>query len=399
VAVALFAGAIVAGCTAAPGPASPTAVGVAVDGGDDASAAASVDADTADATDTADAAADQLAGNGDNGDNGSEAPLPCPDCVTTTALSALHVSAAGAVSALPGGLPSGAFVRLSLPKGGQSSPCWSVGPEAQQPTPGYVVVELDAAGAPDLALVECHTGLPPSLVVGTDLAVELPPHVDVAWAQAAALGEPSLKVRVHVLADAWSPATASAHVAAAVQHAVAAWQAAGIALDVDLLPSTVTTGGELVWTPHGAALHAMLQQLGEAQGPTQPGVAVVVAPCLRRANPALQSSQLLSGSVLRIPGGLPLAGMADGVFVATGACPSDQPATAEQLGWRLAHELGHWLGLRHPVEATGATDNLADTDGGKANLMTREEGLKPSFALTPLQAVAARRHPALQAAH
>lgn len=334
-------------------------------------------------------------------------PAPCPACPTLTELAPLPVSAGGEISAPLQVVPPGAFVRLRLPAVTQGAPCWAIAGVVQTPAPDYLLLPMPATGLPAVRLVECQTGLAPPLVAGTDLQVPLPTHVVVDWLAGPDLGteaQVQLQVRVHVLPGALPQGPADPLLAAALQDAKIAWQTAGIALQVSVqtapsgpsAPLGVDVGAELEWTPDSASLRNLLNQLGEAQGLARVGVPVVVAPCLRRTNPALQSSQLLGGSVVRIPGGLPMTGAADGVLVATGHCPSDQPVTAQKLGWRLAHELGHWLGLHHPVEASGQADTLADTGDGQPNLMTREELLVPSLTLTPGQRAVARRHPALQ---
>jgi hypothetical protein len=59
----------------------------------------------------------------------------------------------------------------------------------------------------------------------------------------------------------------------------------------------------------------------------------------------------------------------------------------------MAHELGHYLGLYHAVEADGSTDQLDDT--GAANLMFHQPGTEAATGLSPTQAVVMRAHPAV----
>ena len=139
-----------------------------------------------------------------------------------------------------------------------------------------------------------------------------------------------------------------------------------------------------------SALQALL-----AQDPsTQDGVAVVLAGCLQLSEPALRRTSEPQGYTPHIPGG---AGPADGVFIQGSLCGTPGPVriewSASAMARVIAHELGHYLGLYHSVEADGSTDQLEDT--GAANLMFYRPSDSTAQGLSPTQGEVVRAHPAV----
>lgn len=125
------------------------------------------------------------------------------------------------------------------------------------------------------------------------------------------------------------------------------------------------------------------------------GINVFLIEQLYRTQPT--GTQPIAGLAGGIPGpplqmGTPSAGVA--VSLALG------PGEDDRLGTVIAHELGHFLGLYHTVEAAAAgaeplNDQLADTDGDAKWLMHWSPG-QGSAALSPEQMRILRASPWLQ---
>jgi hypothetical protein len=154
-----------------------------------------------------------------------------------------------------------------------------------------------------------------------------------------------------------------------------------------------------------ADVGALRALLDEALAEPEPGLGglspltVVVAGCLRRVDPttgALRDPQAVTSHVCA---GLGPPGVGDGVVLAGHACPSIPAAgywNAATLATILAHELGHALGLYHVAEASGATDNLDDTEAD--NLMNADPLGHLNDGFSASQGVVMRAHPLLRPA-
>lgn len=120
-------------------------------------------------------------------------------------------------------------------------------------------------------------------------------------------------------------------------------------------------------------------------------VPVVLAGCLQQLDPPLPQVAEPAGLVLRVPGGP--AG-ADVILLRGRGClprSTPDPVRPDVLAQLLSHELGHYLGLYHTVEADGREDGLADT--GPDNLMNPDPLAPRSAGLTAGQLAVLLRHP------
>lgn len=179
---------------------------------------------------------------------------------------------------------------------------------------------------------------------------------------------------------------------------------------VDLLGQELASGGitprivetrELDALPADIRFHAgdhaaLAALIAEAPPKEETTVDVVFGGCLLYDDPIFGPPSPVNGFTPRIPGG---AGPADGVFMpgldcfAGGSEPADLPVRAQARV--LAHELGHYLGLYHSVEADGLTDQLDDT--GPDNIMHPNPQLATAVGFSPSQGRVMRMHPAARA--
>lgn len=142
-----------------------------------------------------------------------------------------------------------------------------------------------------------------------------------------------------------------------------------------------------------SALAALLQQ-GRGLAEDAATLSVVFAGCLLAEQPVLGARTEPDGYTPRIPGG---SGDADAVFVRGSLCDTAGRVSiawsAAALGRVLAHEVGHYLGLYHTVEADGTLDQLDDTSAVADNLMYFQPSVASATGLSATQGEIARRHP------
>jgi hypothetical protein len=191
-------------------------------------------------------------------------------------------------------------------------------------------------------------------------------------------------------ASVFYPATADGALDAALEAVNDQLSAVGITAswgEVTRLPATATS--DATFSRADPAPLARLRGDDAAAGPIIP---VVLAGCLLLSDPLVGVPSEPLGYTPHVPGG---AGPADAVYIKGSLCGTPQPVTenwtATSFGRVAAHEIGHYLGLYHAVEADGTTDQLSDT--GPDNLMNYDPSLSTATGLTPEEGEVMRRHP------
>lgn len=137
---------------------------------------------------------------------------------------------------------------------------------------------------------------------------------------------------------------------------------------------------------------------GSCQPPVDDGwVPVVFSGCIQIADPLQQTTSEPDGMTPGIPSGFAPPGRAQGIYLKGQSCrPGMDPIdwSPSSLATLLAHELGHYLGLYHSVEADGTVDQLADTNANNLMYYSPLEVAAPIFSPGQLQVM--RRHPAIR---
>jgi hypothetical protein len=122
-------------------------------------------------------------------------------------------------------------------------------------------------------------------------------------------------------------------------------------------------------------------------------IPLVFAGCIRITNTVQMTSTEPNGFVPHIPDGFVSSDLAGGVFIKGAACQGSGASIewpADVLAKLVAHELGHYLGLYHSVEADGTVDLLDDTS--EPNIM---HYVSPAGTFSPSQFRIMRRHSAV----
>jgi len=240
---------------------------------------------------------------------------------------------------------------------------------------------------------ECATLLP----VDTSFGQAPPRHLRVrSFAVTAKPGPLALDLLVAHSADSGLGTEAKTWLARVVELAATHFGPDGIALRLrasvalELAPGPVRFGdGEQTALDE---VHRAAHAAAEASELSAAPVATVVfARCLEHVGVDGRIDGV-EGLATRIPGGGSDGHFADGVFVAASGCEAGVPvASPDRAAKVLAHELGHFLGLYHTVEASGAQDLLSDTDSH--NLMSSLPAAADSSGLSAKQVLVMRSHP------
>jgi len=244
-----------------------------------------------------------------------------------------------------------------------------------------------------VSIRDCSTGAP----AVADLGDPIPESVRVSVGLPPADAAEPIVLPIHLINASQFDVEANAR--SAIEAANAQFTEHGIALSVagatrvEFDESSVTYDGA-----ERTELRELLAMAGEAvsEPGARWGIPVVLVDCLERTglNPGRPE-----GMATNIPGMPASECLPDGVFLRMAQClgpePFEYPWSSDSLGKVLAHELGHFMGLYHSVEANGIEDALADTDAN--NLMHFRALNSTSTGLTASQATVIRTHATLLA--
>lgn len=242
--------------------------------------------------------------------------------------------------------------------------------------------------AVEVSVRECTTGTPALVELGDPV----PETVQVSVGAVAASAGEAITIPIHLINA--STFDVEAMVDSAIESAGLQFAEHGIDLAVtgvtrlELSESSVSYDGA-----ERTALRSLLAQAAEAADGAEAtgGIPVVLVDCLERTG---LNSGRPEGMATSIPGMPSTECLPDGVFLRMAQClgpdPFAYPWSTESLGKVLAHEMGHFMGLYHSVEANGTEDHLADTDAN--NLMHYRALNSSSTGLTESQATVIRTH-------
>ena len=185
---------------------------------------------------------------------------------------------------------------------------------------------------------------------------------------------------------------------AALQRARSVWLPAGIDLDfadpIEIDPPASAVEYSTADRRSLSLLAHRARAALPAQASERAWPVVVIAPCLRRTDVVTSKRSEPLATTPHIPSGSGVYDEADMIFVAGERCAGLEPAPnfsdATTLGVLIAHELGHFLGLYHVLEADGRADALHDTESDALNLM-RAVPSASALELTPSQIRVVRR--------
>lgn len=247
-----------------------------------------------------------------------------------------------------------------------------------------------------VALRDCSTLTPqPLAALGTAGALQL----DVSsWQPPPAATQLHLPVAV-VVATQYGFAADTSLLPDALATMQRIWTAARIELQLE--PTTQITAPAPV-TEYTASDRAALVALGQA---ARAGLSerardarwpvMILGPCLRRLDVIGGGQSEPWAYTPHLPGGSGVGDAPDQIFVAAERCEglSALPGFSDPalLGTVMAHELGHYLGLYHVLEADGREDALSDTDASAPNLMRATPSASANI-ISASQINIARRH-------
>jgi hypothetical protein len=266
---------------------------------------------------------------------------------------------------------------------------------------GYALSMLPSAAddAPRLDVVSARVALRDCVTL-TPSATDTPETLRLevsSWQPPAAGVQLRLPLAV-VLATQVGFAHDAALLPAALGALQQTWKQAGILLEIEARVEITPEASALEYTASDSSALVSLWQRARAALPGERDArwpVLMFGPCLRRMDLIDGGRSEPWALTPHVPGGSGVGDAPDQIFVAAERCEGLAPAPrwddAAQLGAVLAHELGHYLGLYHVVEADGRPDALSDTSAADPNLMRATPGAG-SALLSASQIAIARRH-------